>query len=116
MAGNAIMIHRRVFETVGPYREDCMLGDQELQMRAMQRFAFVYVDRMTTEFRARGKENFSSTADSTPELRRIYDELHPQHHRPDLERRRRETLARVASSPRGVFAFPPTIAFPPLVS
>jgi GT2 family glycosyltransferase len=116
VAGNAIMIHRRVFEEVGPYRDDCMLGDQEFQMRALQRFAFVYVDRMTTEFRARGKENFSTTADSTPELRRIYDELHPQRHRPEIERRRRETLERIAGRPKGVFAFPPSLEFPPLVS
>ena len=116
MAGNAIMIHRRVFEAVGPYRDDCMLGDQEFQLRALQQFAFVYVDRMTTEFRARGKENFSTTADSTPELRRIYEQLHPQPGRPEVERRRRETLERIAGRPQGLFAFPPTITLAPPVA
>ncbi len=113
MSGNSIMIHRRVFEEVGPYRDDCMLGDQEFQMRALQRFAFAYVNRMTAEFRARGKENFSTTADSTPEMRRIYVELHPQPQRPEIERRRLETLERIASRPKGVFAFPPSLEFPP---
>jgi hypothetical protein len=116
MSGNSIMIHRRVFEAVGPYRDDCMLGDQEFQMRALQRFAFAYVDRLTAEFRARGKENFSTTADSTPEMRRIYVELHPQPHRPEIERRRLETLERIASRPKGVFAFPPSLEFPPEAS
>jgi GT2 family glycosyltransferase len=113
ISGNSIMIHRRVFETVGPYRDDCMLADQEMQMRALQRFAFVYVDRMTAEWRARGKENFSTTADSVPELRRMFEELHPQPQRPEIERRREETLERIANRPKGVFAFPPTIAFGP---
>lgn len=113
ISGNSIMIHRRVFEAVGPYRDDCMLADQEIQMRALQRFAFAYVDRMTAEWRARGKENFSTTADSSPELRRMFEELHPQRHRPEIERRRQETLERVGNRPKGVFAFPPTIAFGP---
>jgi len=112
VSGNSIMIHRRVFEAVGPYRDDCMLADQEFQMRALQRFAFVYVDRTTAEWRARGNENFSTTADSTPELRRMYEELHPQGQRPDIERRRLETLERIASRPKGVFAFAATLAFP----
>jgi GT2 family glycosyltransferase len=116
ISGNSIMIHRRVFEAVGPYRADCMLADQELQMRALQRFAFVYVDRMTAEWRARGKENFSTGVDSTPELRRMYDELHPQPSRPDVERRRNQTLERIANRPKGVFAFPPSLKFPPMVS
>jgi hypothetical protein len=85
-------------------------------MRALQRFAFAYVDRMTAEFRARGKENFSTTADSTPEMRRIYDELHPLPHRPEIEARRRTTLERIANRPKGVFAFPPSLEFPPLPS
>lgn len=113
VSGNALMVHRRVFEEVGPYRDDCMLADQEFQMRALQRFAFVYADRMTAEWRARGKENFSTTADSTPELHRMYGELHPQHHRPEIERRRLEVLADIGRRPKGVFAFPPTLPLRP---
>jgi hypothetical protein len=116
ISGNAVMLHRRIFATLGPLRADSMLADQEMQMRSLQRYAYVYVDRMTAEWRARGKENFTTTADSAPELRRIYDELHPQPGRPEIERRRREALERIATRPKGVFAFAPTLEFPPQAS
>jgi glycosyltransferase involved in cell wall biosynthesis len=110
ISGNALMVHRRVFDEVGPYRADCMLADQEFQMRALQRFAFVYSDNMTAEWRSRGKENFSANADSSPEQQRIYERLHPRPGRPFLEQRRRETVERIASRPKGGVVFPATIA------
>ena len=68
--------------------------------------------RLTCRWRVRGTENFSVTADSTPELQRIYDELHPRQQRPEIQRRRRETLEHMATRTRGVVAFPPTLFVP----
>lgn len=113
IAGNSILIHRRVFEAIGGYRFDCMLADQEFQMRALQTYTFAYVDRMTAEWRARGTENFSTNADSGPEQRRIYRELHPRPDRPEIERRRAELLVDIGRRPKGQFAFPATVAVRP---
>jgi hypothetical protein len=114
ISGQSILVHRRVFEAVGPYREDCILADQEFQMRALRSFAYVYVDRMTVEWRARGHENLSAKVNSPLEQRRMYEEMHPVPHRPEVERRRADVLARLHDRAKGEFAFRPTIAFPPI--
>ena len=51
IAGNALMWHRSVFHEIGGWREDCELADQEIQLRSGQRYAFVWVDHMTAEWR-----------------------------------------------------------------
>ena len=110
IAGNALLFRRDMLETIGPWREDCILADQELQLRAANAFVMVYVDRMTAEWRARGKDNYSTNTDSTGELQRIYDELHPAPGRPHLRKRRDATLENISKRVVGVFTFPPTIS------
>jgi hypothetical protein len=108
IAGNALMWHRSVFHEIGFWREDCGLADQEIQLRASQRYAFVYVDQVTAEWRVHAS-NFSKTADSLGEQRRIYEELHPISDRPMLMQRRKQTLEAIASRPPG-FVFQPTVS------
>jgi len=107
IAGHAIMWHRSVFEDIGGWREDCDLADQEIQLRALDRYAFVYVDQVTAEWRIHG-ENFSSKADAGTEQRRIYDVLHPLPDRPLITKTRNQVLDNIASRPPGA-VFPPTI-------
>jgi len=110
IAGQGMLIHRRVFDTVGGYDFGCQLADQEFQLRALQAFTFAYVDRMTAEFRARGSENFSSNVDSAPEQRRIYEELHPRPDRPYIERCRADVLVDIGRRSKGKFAFSATLS------
>ena len=56
IAGNALMWQRSVFHEIGGWREDCGLADQEIQLRASLRYAFVYVDQVTAEWRVHAVE------------------------------------------------------------
>jgi hypothetical protein len=107
IAGHAIMWRRSVFNDIGGWREDCDLADQEIQLRALQRYPFVFVDQVTAEWRIHG-ENFSGKADSGAEQRRIYDVLHPLPDRPLITKTRNQVLENIASRPPGA-VFPPTI-------
>jgi hypothetical protein len=107
IAGHAIMWRRSVLDEIGGWREDCDLADQEVQLRALQRYAFVFVDQVTAEWRIHG-ENFSGKADSGAEQRRIYDVLHPLPDRPLITKTRNQVLENIASRPPGA-VFPPTI-------
>ena len=107
IAGNGLMWRRSVFDEIGGWREDCGLADQEIQLRAAQRFAFVYVDQMTAEWHVHGA-NFSRTADSGAEQRRIYDVLHPLRDRPLITEWRNQALENIATRPAG-FIFQPTV-------
>jgi GT2 family glycosyltransferase len=109
ISGNSLFFRRDMFATIGPWNETCFLADQELQMRAANAFVMVYVDRVSAEWRVRGTDNFSTKTDSTAELRRVYEEMHPTPDRPYLEMRRAETLENVARRTVGVFAFPPSM-------
>jgi hypothetical protein len=109
IAGNSLIFRRDVLDEIGSWREDCILADQEFQLRAAARYMFAYVDRMTVEWRARGTANLSTTTDSSVELRRVFEELHPRPDRPHLTRRRNEALANVGKRTPGVFVFPPTL-------
>ena len=106
IAGNALMWHRSVFHEIGGWREDCGLADQEIQLRASQRYAFVWVDQMTAEWRVHAS-NFSKTADSFGEQRRIYED-HPVSNRPLLTATRDNTLEGIRLRPPG-FIFEATI-------
>jgi len=59
----------------------------------------------------RGNRNFAANVDPVPELRRMYDELHPLPDRPLLRERRERILANVAGRPKSKVAFPPTITW-----
>ena len=109
IAGHSLIFRRDVFEQIGTWREDCILADQEFQLRVSNHYVMVYVDRMTAEWRVRGSDNLSSTTNSSAELRRVYDELHPMPDRPHVQRRREEILGNVGRRTQGVFAFPPTL-------
>lgn len=113
IAGNSLIFRRDILAEIGTWREDCILADQEFQLRAITRYALIYVDQMTAEWRARGTENLSTTTDSVPELRRVYEELHPVSGRPHLTRRRNETLSNVGMRTPGIFAFPPSLLVGP---
>jgi hypothetical protein len=109
IAGHSLIFRRDIFEQIGTWREDCILADQEFQLRAINHYMLVYVDQMTTEWRVRGSDNLSARNDSTIDLRRVYEELHPVPERPHVQLRRKEILANVGRRTQGVFAFPPTL-------
>ena len=114
IAGNAMIVRHDILSEIGSWRDDTMLHDQEFHMRAASRYAFAYVDRMTTEFRSRGKHQYSNTADSRPELRRLFDELHPVVGRPVVQSQRDEALERVSRRPKDqAHVFPATISIEP---
>ncbi len=107
VAGHALMWSREVFDEIGPWRADCSLADQEVQLRAAQRYAFVWIDQMTAEWRIRGTENFSSKANTFPEQQRIYTELHPTD-RPVVAEMRERILGTIRERPTG-YVFMPTL-------
>jgi hypothetical protein len=107
IAGNALMWRRSVFDEIGGWREDCELADQEIQLRASLRYAFVYVDQVTAEWRIHAS-NYSKSVDSVSEQRRIYEELHPVKDRPWLAQTRKQTLESIALRPPG-YMFEATI-------
>lgn len=109
IAGHSLIFRRDVFDEIGTWREDCILADQEFQLRAANRYVLVYVDRMTAEWRVRGGDNLSSITNSSVELRRVYDELHPVPDRPHVQLRREGILGNVGRRTQGEFAFPPTL-------
>ena len=115
IAGNSMIVRRDVLAEIGSWREDFILHDQEFHLRAAGRYAFAYVDRMTAEFRSRGKYQYSNTADSGPDLRRLYDELHPVSGRPFVQNRREQALANLANRAKDQpHAFPPTLEIAPV--
>ena len=109
IAGHALMWRRSVFAEIGGWREDTFLGDQEIQLRASQRYAFVWVDQMTAEWRIHAS-NFSKSADSASEQRRIFEEFHPVNDRPMIESNRAQLLEAIAARAPG-FVFEPTFSF-----
>lgn len=109
IAGHALLWSTKLLAEMGAWREDSILCDQEIQLRALQRTTFAYVDHVTLEWIVRGGENFSAKARPGAEMRRIYEELHPAPDRPLLLERRKATLQNVESRPPG-FVFPVTIS------
>jgi hypothetical protein len=113
VAGQSLIFRRDIFEEIGTWREDCILADQEFQLRAINHYVLVFVDRMSAEWRVRASDNLSTRTDSSVELRRVYEELHPMPDRPHLERRRRDMLAKIGLRTQGMFAFPPSVTVGP---
>jgi len=107
IGGHALMLRMSVFADVGGWRADCILADQEIQMRVAQCHTFAYVDQVTAEWRIHG-ENFSGKVDSIAEQRRVFEELHPAPGRPIIAAMRTATLDRMLARPPG-FVFPPTL-------
>jgi GT2 family glycosyltransferase len=110
IAGQSLIIRRDIIDEIGGFRDDCILADQEFQLRAANRYVFAYVDHMTAEWRVRGKSNFSATVNSREAQRQVYEELHPLTERPLIDAHRRATLENIGSRPPG-FIFPPSITF-----
>jgi len=105
---NQVIVRRIVFVEAGWFRNDIALCDQEMLLRLAQRYAFVYVDHVTSEFRdhtaGRGK-----LYDHVAEQRVVYDELHPVPDRPVIQERRARTIEAVAERMPGQPAFAPVI-------
>jgi glycosyltransferase involved in cell wall biosynthesis len=108
IAGHALMWRRSVYDEIGPWRDDCALADQEIQLRAAQRYAFVWIDQVTAEWCIRGTDNFSSKVNAADEQKRIYDELHPVPGRPLLALQRERTVENIRRRPPGP-VFGPTL-------
>lgn len=111
ITGQSILWRRSIFDEIGRWRADSILSDQEIQLRAGQRFAFAYVDQITTEWRVHG-DNFSSKVNAGAEQRRIYEELHPTPDRPWLNKTREHVLAEIASRREG-YMFEPSLRLTP---
>ena len=108
ISGQAFVIRRDITDEIGGFRVDCVLADQEFQLRASDRYAFAYVDQTTAEWRVRGRENFSSNVDTYAAVKQVFEEMHPRPDRPVIEFERKAMLDGVAARPKG-FIFPPTI-------
>jgi hypothetical protein len=111
IAGQSIMYRRDAWDALGGMRGERLLADQEVQLRALLTYNFVYVDAVTSDWCVRGNRNFAANVDTVPELRRMYDELYPLPDRPLLRERRERILASVAGRPKGKVPFPPTITW-----
>lgn len=111
ITGQSILWRTSIFEAIGRWRSDSMLSDQEIQLRAAQRFAFAYVDQVTSEWRVHG-DNFSGKVNSGAEQRRIYEVLHPTPDRPWLNKARDHVLNGIAERPPG-YVFEPTLRLTP---
>jgi hypothetical protein len=105
------MYRRDAWDALGGMRGERLLADQEVQLRALLTYNFVYVDAVTSDWCVRGNRNFAANVDTVPELRRMYDELYPLPDRPLLRERRERILASVAGRPKGKVPFPPTITW-----
>lgn len=78
-------VERGVYGEAGFLRADITASDQELLMRLAQRYAFVWVQTVTTEIRDH-VGSMGRNADLRADWRRIYDEFHPVAGRPQIER------------------------------
>ncbi|MGA2392414.1 MAG: glycosyltransferase family 2 protein [Candidatus Lustribacter sp.] len=111
IAGHSLMWRRDVFEEIGFWRPDITIADQEVQLRAAQKYVFAFVDQVTVEWRIRGESSFK--ADSAAEMRKIFDELHPAPGRPLLRQMREAAVANVTAMyehSKGGPIFPATIS------
>jgi glycosyltransferase involved in cell wall biosynthesis len=108
ISGQSLIIRRDIMDRIGGFREDCVLADQEFQLRAADAYAFAYIDQTTVEWRVRGTENFSAKTNSYAGVKQVFEELHPRPDRPIVELERKAMLEKVAARPQG-FIFPPSI-------
>ncbi len=103
-----LLVRRTVFVEAGWFRNDIALCDQELLLRLAQRYTFVYVDHVTSEFRdhtgGQGK-----LYDHVAEQLMVYDQLHPAPGRPVIAERRALAMEGVRQRIPGQPAFTPVI-------
>jgi hypothetical protein len=111
IAGQALVFRVDAWNAFGSIRAESDLADQEMQLRAMLTYNFVYVDAVTCDWGVRGDRNFAAKVDIIPELRRVYDELYPLPDRPAIREQRERILGVVASRPKGKVAFDPSITW-----
>jgi len=110
IAGQALMIRRDAYERFGGFDAECVLADQEHQMRLARELDFVHVDRITGEWRLRNSgDAFSSNknAEFAASLEDIYARMPSG--RPAVEAARVATIQNVRSRPPG-YVFPPTMS------
>jgi hypothetical protein len=114
IAGHSLLWRRDIFENMGFWRMDIVMADQEVQLRAAQRYAFVYVDQMLVEWRIRGESSFK--VDSAAEMERVFDEMHPVPGREHLQRKRAAAVENVRNNQRnrlpGTPIMPATVILP----
>jgi hypothetical protein len=108
---NQCLIHRRCIERIGLFVNDSAVADNEYLIRLLQHYTPAFVPQMTCEFRDHQRGNLGRSNDLGPALAHMYEQLHPQPHRPLLNAGRQEALANVARRVPGASPFPPTIAF-----
>lgn len=110
IAGHSLMWRREVFDEIGFWRTDIAIADQEVQLRAAQRYVFAFVDQVSVEWRIRGESSFE--VDGAAEMRRIFEELHPAPGRPLLRNMREQSITNVATNAKdrkGEPVFPATV-------
>jgi GT2 family glycosyltransferase len=96
IAGHSLLWRRGVFDEIGFWRMDMAIADQEIQLRAAQKYTFAFVDQMAVEWRIRGGGS-SFKNEGAEELRRIYEDLHPEPGRELLRQMRVNTIENVAN-------------------
>jgi cellulose synthase/poly-beta-1,6-N-acetylglucosamine synthase-like glycosyltransferase len=96
IAGHSLLWRRGVFDEIGFWRMDMAIADQEIQLRAAQRYVFAYSDHVAVEWRIRGESSLKT--DGAAELERVYWELHPAPGRDLLRQMRVATVANVRNN------------------
>jgi hypothetical protein len=112
VAGHALLIRVDIFEQAGPFNEELILTDQEMQIRLSELSDFVHVPHVTGEWLIRESKEYQfsrrSMKDVPGDMKRMF-ELHPVAGRPYVAAVREATM-------RNVSARPPGYVFPPLIS
>jgi glycosyltransferase involved in cell wall biosynthesis len=108
VGGHQMLVHRSVYDTVGGYRLDSEISDNEMHIRIAQRYFYAYVDHVTAEFRDHSGGT-GRQCDFPAALRHIYTEVHPVKDRPYIDRMREATIENVARRPAGQPPFPPSL-------
>ena len=108
IGGHQMIVHRSVYDTVGGYRLDSEISDNEMHIRIAARYFYAFVDHVTAEFRDH-TAGAGRRCDFPAALRHIYTEVHPAKGRPYLDRMRAATIANVERRQPGKPPFPPSL-------
>jgi hypothetical protein len=108
IAGHQMLVHRSVYDAAGGYLVDSDVADNEIHMRFTQQYFYAFANHVTAEFRdhagGQGRRH-----DFPAALRDVYDRVHPQPNRPEINRVREGTIANIAAREPGKPPFPATL-------
>ncbi len=110
VANHQVLQRREAFgpDDVGFFLLDTIVADQEYHMRLAERYPFVFVDQVTSEFRDH-PGNSGKQYNWSKEMEHIYEDVRPLPDRPILQAQRRSNVVTLKSVPVGENVNKPTI-------